>query len=115
MSRYVTVQTKLRDLSIVRRVLDELKAHYEESERESRKCLDITRGGVEVNLTENDSGFLVARGYEENVATQKDLLNTIQRAYARHKVVDLAKKAGFSITSEKTSLRNEIVLEVTKW
>jgi hypothetical protein len=30
-------------------------------------------------------------------------------------VVELAKAAGFSITSERTTVRNEILLEVTKW
>jgi hypothetical protein len=52
---------------------------------------------------------------EEQVAEHREFLNAIQRSYAREKVVDLARKAGFSVTSERRTAEQEIVLEMTKW
>jgi hypothetical protein len=115
LSRFVTVQTRLRDLSLVRRLLDEREVRYTESEERSRRVLTIDRGSSPLTLVENDSGCLEAKGYEEQVAEHRDFLKTLQRDYAHRKVVELAKAAGFSITSERTTVRNEILLEVTKW
>ena len=115
MSRFVTVRTKLRDLGLVQRVLDEIKVTYTVSEESSRRALTIDRGKTSLRLVESDSGCFVARGYDEELSEHRDFLNTLQRDYAHRKVVELAKAAGFSISSEKTTLRNEVILEVTKW
>jgi len=123
MSKFVRVQTALRDLTLIKRSLADLKISYQENGRyvhtwsgfKGQVPLLINHQRVQFALRQDqDNGYEVI-GDDMQMAAIRKTMEQVQQRYAYHKVLDETAKAGFSLVEEKVGNDQVIRLTVRRW
>lgn len=123
MSKFVQVQTELRDLALIKRALDELKLTYRERATYVHPFGGF-RGEVPIlvqdrratfGLRETAEGAYAIVGDDMQMAQIRALMQPVQQRYAYHKVVAETEKAGFSLVEERVGKDNVIRMTVRRW
>jgi hypothetical protein len=123
MSKFVQIKTELRDLTLIKRALDDLKIHYQE---QSRYVHPYTRKASTVPVLVNDKrltfglreaagGVYEIIGDDMQSAQIRTLMQPVQQRYAYHKVLDETAKAGFNLVEENVGRDQVIRLTVRRW
>jgi Protein of unknown function (DUF1257) len=123
MSKFVQIKTELRDLTLVKKALDELKIQYRENARyvhffsgfAGKVPLVVQNKGVQFGLREGDSGVYEIIGDNMQTKQIQAVMNPVQQRYAYHKVLTEVEKAGFALVEEQTGRDNVIRMTVRRW
>jgi hypothetical protein len=123
MSKFVRVRTELRDLTMVKQALDDLKVQYRENHRFTHVWsgytgtlpLVVTTRGATFALRSTDAGAYEAVGDDMQMGSVRALLQQVQQRYAYHRVRSEMEKAGFDLVDEKTGADKVIRLTVRRW
>ena len=124
MSKFVKVRTELRDLSMIKRALDDLGLEHKDATTYQHSWTGATHE-VELVVSGNAfSTFALRRNAEgvyeilgDNLGlnSRKELLEQLNQRYAYHKVLGEVSKAGFSLVEETTDKNKAIRLVVRRW
>lgn len=124
MSKFVKIRTQLRDLTMIKRALDDLNLAYKEdtayqhgwSGASHAAELVVTTGMfTSFGLRRNDEGEYEILGDNMGLSNQQEMLQQLNQRYAYHKVLNEAGKAGFSLVEETTDRNKAIRLVVRRW
>jgi hypothetical protein len=123
MSKFVRIKTELRELSLIKRALDDLKLTYQENQRYTHVWsgfsgpapLLVQMKGAKFAFRATDEGLYEAIGDDMQMATIRTQLDAIQQRYAYHKVVDEVAAAGFALVEEQTGRDHVIRMTVRRW
>ncbi len=123
MSKFVRVQTALRDLSLVKQSLADLKISYKENARythifsgfKGEVPLLIKQQRVEFGLRATDGDSYEVIGDDMQMAHITKIMGQIQQRYAYHKVLAETSKAGFSLVEEQVGSDQVIRMTVRRW
>ena len=117
MSKFVKIRTELRDLTMIKRALDDLKLNYQENANYRHEWsgashtaeLVVTAGMfTSFGLRRNDEGVYEILGDNMGLSSQQETLQQLNQRYAYH-------KAGFSLVEEATDRNKAIRLVVRRW
>lgn len=121
MSRFVSIKTELRDGKVLKESLQDLKCTvipktemtiYAKTQPIS--FLTVTPFG-RVGFRLNEDGQYELVGDEDVLKKQGNFLERLTQRYAYNKVVEEAKKAGFSLLKEEVMEDNSIKVVIRKW
>lgn len=123
MSKFVRVQTTLRDLSLVKRALDDLKISYQENARfvhifsgfTGKVPLLVKQQRLQFGLRQTEAETYEAIGDDMQMAQIHKTMGQIQQRYAYHKVLEETSKAGFSLVEEQVGNDQVIRMTVRRW
>ena len=123
MSKFVRVATELRDVALVKLVLDELKIQYSEEAEyhhgwsKTRRPVRILvrHGAAHFGLCETAGGPLELVGDDMAMRRVRQLLEQVQQRYAYHRVLAEVSRAGFDLVEEQTGADRVIRLTVRRW
>lgn len=123
MSKFVKIQTELRDVSLIKRALDDLKMEYAENERfvhrwsgfEGQVPLVVRTRGARFGLRESGDGVYELIGDDMQMRALQNTLGQIQQRYAYHKVLAEVQQAGFDLVEESTGKDQVIRMTVRRW
>ena len=123
MSKFVRIKTELRELSLIKRALDDLKLDYQENQRythvwsgfSGQAPLVVQTKGAKFAFRTTDEGLYEAIGDDMQMATIRTRLDAIQQRYAYHKVVNEVEAAGFALVEEQTGGDRVIRMTVRRW
>ena len=134
MSHITKIQTAIKDLSQLVKVLDELGMACEfapEGETLSLKgftknevitgcLLEIKTGSAYgIGIRESEQGYeAVADWWAVETFTgqkQEDIMNRIMRQYAYRTVMDKARDMGFSLVAEEEDTRENLRISLRRW
>lgn len=122
MSKFVQIKTELRDLTLIKRALDDLQISYQESARYvhpySRKTSPVPvlvqQRGVAFGLREQEGAYEII-GDDMQMAQIRTIMQPVQQRYAYHKVLAETAKVGFSLVEENVGKDQVIRLTVQRW
>jgi hypothetical protein len=123
MSKFVKVQTELRDVALIKQALDDLKLTYAENEQyihrwsnfSGRMPLVVKQPGAFFALREGADGVYEAVGDDMQMAGIRGTLQKVQQRYAYHKVLTEVESAGFALVEENVGRDNVIRMTVRRW
>ncbi|HRW46937.1 MAG: DUF1257 domain-containing protein [Caldilinea sp.] len=123
MSKFVRIQTELRDVSLIKQALDDLKLSYGENERythvwsgfSGQVPLLVRARGATFAFREAQDGIYEAVGDDMQMATVRSHLQAIQQRYAYHKVLAEVENAGFALVEERVGDDRVIRMTVRRW
>lgn len=123
MSKFVRVQTALRDFTLIKRSLDDLKIAYQEDARyihawsgfKGKVPLLINHQRVQFALRQEQADTYEVIGDDMQMATIRKTMAQVQQRYAYHKVLEETAKAGFSLVEEAVGGDQVIRLTVRRW
>jgi hypothetical protein len=123
MSKFVRIQTALRDLALIKRSLEDVKISYQENARyvhhwsgfKGEVPLLINHQRVQFALRLDKDNAYEVIGDDMQMATVRKTMAQVQQRYAYHKVVDETAKAGFSLVEETVGHDQVIRLTVRRW
>lgn len=124
MSKFVKVRTELRDLTMIKRALDDLGLKYQEDANYRHDWSGATHAAELVvkvgmltsfGLRRNEEGVYEILGDNMGLSSQQDTLQQLNQRYAYHKVLNEVGKAGFSLVEETTDRNKAIRLVVRRW
>ena len=123
MSKFVKISTELRDLTMIKRSLADLKLNYAENQRyvhhwsgfDEVAPLVVKTRSTHFGLRATDDGVYEVIGDDMQMKQLRTTLNQIQQRYAYHKVLAEVEQAGFSLVEEKTGADSVIRLTVRRW
>ncbi len=122
MSRFVSINTRLRDREILQQCLEQLNCQvlYEEQGIKMRGARTPVQllvhapfGTLGFRVT--TSGDYEVVGMEKVLEEQKDFINRLTQQYAYRKILKDAKAAGYTLVQEEVGEDNTIKLVVRKW
>lgn len=128
MSKFVKINTELRDLTLIKRALDDLKIPYEEDAVYTHRWSDFS-GQVSLLVRQGHTTFGLRPvhdkanaetvyeviGDDMQLGPMRSGLARIQQRYAYHKILAETEKAGFTLVEEQTDKGNVIRLTVRRW
>ncbi len=128
MSHFTTVETKLTDLVILKKVLDKLGYKVKEGVRQVRgyrgqladaELVIDTKASVDIGVVKTEKGYSFIADWDE-VETragieQKEFLQKVTKAYSYEKVMSEIKKRGYVVADEKTDQQQHIHITIRKW
>ncbi|MEZ4725819.1 MAG: DUF1257 domain-containing protein [Caldilineaceae bacterium] len=123
MSKFVRVQTALRDFTLIKRSLDDLNISYQENARYVHTWSGF-KGEVPLLIKHQRVQFALRPGQEDTyevigddmqMATVHKTMEQVQQRYAYHKVLEETTKAGFSLVEETVGRDQVIRLTVRRW
>lgn len=123
MSKFVRVQTALRDLTLVKRSLDDLKISYQENANyvhffsgfKGKVPLLIKQQRVQFGLRTTEEATYEVIGDDMQMAQIRTIMGQVQQRYAYHKVLEETSKAGFSLVEEEVGKDKVIRMTVRRW
>lgn len=123
MSKFVRIKTELRELSLIKRALDDLTLKYQEDQRfthvwsgfAGQVPIVVQAKGAKFAFRETDEGLYEAIGDDMQMAVIRPQLNAIRQRYAYHKVRDEVAYAGFSLVEERVGSDQVIRMTVRRW
>ena len=123
MSKFVKVQTQLRDLVLLKRALDDLHLSYRENERFVHVWsgfagvvpLVVHTQQVKFGLRPAEDGSYEAIGDDMQMAIVRPKLKQVQQRYAYHSVCEATREAGFDLVEETVGRDQVIRLTVRRW
>ena len=123
MSKFVRVQTELREVSLIKQALDDLKLAYGENERythvwsgfSGQVPLIVRARGATFAFRPTQEGVYEAIGDDMQMGAVRTHLEAIQQRYAYHKVLAEVESAGFSLIAESVGADRVIRMTVRRW
>ncbi len=123
MSKFVRVKTELRDPTLIKRALDDLRIHYKENERYTHRWSGYS-GTVPFLVEHNRLTFALRPagdesyeviGDEMQMSRIRSAMAQVEQRYAYHSVLAETAKAGFDLVDESVGRDNVIRLTVRRW
>lgn len=123
MSKFVKVKTELRDLTMIKQSLEDLRLTYSEN-AVWRHLFGGFSGKVDLVVTLPQASFGLRKNEQEvyevladdmQLRPIKETLQKVNQRYAYHKVVAETAKAGFDLVEEKVGADQVIRLTVRRW
>ena len=132
MSHFTTVETKIKDLSLLKRILKELNFVFEEAKQGQQ----LTVKGYQGHKTEADMVIHVSKSYDIGVRVtnkgvrfvadwwgvettagieEKEFTQKIVQKYSYYKVIEELRKKGYTLEEEETKEDNSIHIKLRKW
>ncbi len=123
MSKFVRINTELREAEVVVRALADLEIPYEEkaryrhvySGREEVVPIVVRKRGAYFGLRQPETGPLEVIGDDMQMGEIQKTLEKVQQRYAYHMVLRETQKAGFDLVEEATGKDNVIRMTVRRW
>ena len=123
MSKFVKVQTQLRELALVKRALDDLSIAYQENAHfvhawsgfRGQVPLVVKLRGANFGLRATDQGDLEVIADDMQMGIIRKELARIQQRYAYHAVVQATQSAGFDLVEETVGRDQVIRMTVRRW
>jgi len=123
MSKFVKVKTQLRDLSLIKHALNDLKLAYQENTNfvhtwsgfRGEVPLVVKVNHAQFGLRETQSGEYEVIGDDMQMAVIRKELDQIQQRYAYHAVLQATAEAGFELVEEKQGNDKVIRMTVRRW
>ena len=123
MSKFVRIQTELRDVSLIKRALDDLKLAYGENERythvwsgfSGQVPFVIRAQGATFAFRATPEGIYEVVGDDMQMTAVRAHLQAIQQRYAYHKVLAEVENAGFSLVEARVGADCAIRMTVRRW
>ena len=123
MSKFVRVQTQLRDLNLIKRALDDLKLDYAENQRYVHTFsrfsgivpLVIRQQNMAFGLRATEDGAYEIIGDDMHLRAIRPQFDRLQQRYAYHTVLAATNEAGFDLVEENVGRDNVIRLTVRRW
>lgn len=123
MSKFVKVQTQLRDLNLVKHALDDLKLSYTENANfvhmwsgfRGQVPLVVKVRNAQFGLRSTPGGEYEVIGDDMQMSAIRSELGRIQQRYAYHAVRQATAEAGFELVEEQVGRDQVIRLTVRRW
>ena len=123
MSKFVEIKTELRDLSLIKRSLDDLKIEYSEdaayvhqwSGKRVQTPLLIKDNYATFGLRADAEGVYEVVGDDMQTRRINTTIQRVQQRYAYHRVLGETELAGFSLVEETVGADNVIRMTVRRW
>lgn len=123
MSKFVKVQTQLRDLNLVKHALDDLKLSYTENANfvhmwsgfRGQVPLVVKVRNAQFGLRSTPSGEYEVIGDDMQMSAIRTEIGRIQQRYAYHAVRQATAEAGFELVEEQVGRDQVIRLTVRRW
>lgn len=123
MSKFVRINTELREADVVMRALDDLKIPYEEnaryrhvySGRVEAVPIVVRQRGAYFGLRQPAEGPLEIIGDDMQMKAINQTLERVQQRYAYHLVLRETQKAGFDLVEETVGKDKVIRMTVRRW
>jgi len=123
MSKFVRIKTELRELSLIKRALEDLTLTYQENQRfthvwsgfAGQAPIVVQAKGAKFAFRETDEGMYEAIGDDMQMAAIRPQLDAIQQRYAYHKVRSEVEDAGFALVEEQVGTDRVIRMTVRRW
>jgi hypothetical protein len=123
MSKFVKVNTQLRDLTLIKQALEDLKLAYQEdsiythiwSGFNGSLPVVVDAPGCRFGFRQADAGAYEMVADDMHLGRLRPLLDQIQQRYAYHAVVQETAKAGFELVEETSGRDRVIRLTVRRW
>ena len=123
MSKFVKVQTQLRDLNLLKQSLDDLKLDYRENARFVHMWsgfagvvpLVVQADRVKFGFRPAEDGSYEAIGDEMQMAVVRRTLKQVQQRYAYQSVRAATQEAGFELVEEAVGRDQVIRMTVRRW
>lgn len=123
MSKFVKVQTQLRERSFIKTALDDLKLRYDEdapyshlwSGYRGKVDLLVRQGNVTFGLLPNAEQVYEVLADDMQMGTVRAVMEKVQQRYAYHMVVAESQKAGFDLVEEQVGRDQVIRLTLRRW
>jgi hypothetical protein len=123
MSKFVKVQTQLRDLNLVKHALDDLKLSYTENSNfvhvwsgfRGQVPLVVKVRNAQFGLRPTPAGDYEVIGDDMQMSVIRPELGRIQQRYAYHAVRQATAEAGFELVEENVGRDQVIRLTVRRW
>lgn len=123
MSKFVRVQTALRDFTLIKRSLEDLKIGYQENAQfvhvwsgfKGKVPLLIKQKPAQFALRQQPDESYEVIGDDMQMAAIRKTMEQVQQRYAYHKVLTETAKAGFDLVEEKVGQDQVIRLTVRRW
>ena len=123
MSKFVKVQTQLRDLNLIKQALDDLKLTYSENANfvhmwsgfRGQVPLVVNVRHAKFGLRATDAGDYEVIGDDMQMNVIRQELAHIQQRYAYHTVRQATAQAGFDLVEESVGRDQVIRLTVRRW
>ena len=123
MSKFVKVQTQLRDLNLIKHALDDLKLTYNENANfvhmwsgfRGQVPLVVKVKHAQFGLRETPTGEYEVIGDDMQMNVIKQELAQIQQRYAYHAVRQATSEAGFELVEETVGRDQVIRMTVRRW
>ncbi len=128
MSHFTTVETKLQDLVLLKKVLKYLGYKLKENvqhvrgyrgEKINADLVLDTKSSYDIGLVKTATGYGFVADWE-GVTThagieQDQFLKTVNKKYPYEKVMQEIKKKGYTVAEEKTDQQQHIHITLRKW
>jgi hypothetical protein len=123
MSKFVKVQTQLRDLNLIKQALDDLKLDYSENASfvhawsgfRGQVPLVVNLNHARFGLRSTEAGDYELIGDDMQMKAIRKELDRIQQRYAYHAVRHATADAGFELVEENVGRDQVIRLTVRRW
>ncbi|MCX6048368.1 MAG: DUF1257 domain-containing protein [Chloroflexi bacterium] len=123
MSKFVKVKTELRDLSLIKQALEDLKLAYQENARyvhtwsgfAGKVPLLVQTKQLAFGLRETDDNAYEVIGDDMQMVQIRKTVAQVQQRYAYHKILAETTKAGFELVDENVGRDQVIRLTVRRW
>lgn len=123
MSKFVKVQTQLRERNFIKTALDDLKLRYDEdalyshgwSGYRGKVDLLVRQGNVTFGLQPNVEQVYEVLADDMQMGTVAAVMEKVQQRYAYHMVVAESQKAGFDLVEEQVGRDQVIRLTLRRW
>jgi hypothetical protein len=122
-SKFVKVQTHLRDLNLIKSALDDLKLNYTENANfvhmwsgfRGQVPLVVKVNHVQFGLRTTTSGDYEVIGDDMQMKAIRKEVDKIQQRYAYHAVRQATSEAGFELVEETVGRDQVIRMTVRRW
>ena len=123
MSKFVKVQTQLRDLNLIKRALDDLNLAYNENANfthvwsgfRGQVPLVVTVNHAKFGLRATPSGEYEVIGDDMHMKVIRKEMGQLQQRYAYHAVREATTTAGFELVEENVGRDQVIRMTVRRW
>jgi hypothetical protein len=128
MSHFTTVETQIKDLVILKQVLEAMgyKVHddhrkirgYQGQLADAELCID-TKSSYDIGVVKTQNGYSFTGDWDmlevRAGIEQKAFLKAVNKNYAYKKVMAEVKKRGYQIVEEKTDQQQTVSIRVRKF
>ena len=132
MSHFTTVETQIKDLTLLKRILKELNFVFEEAKQGQKLMVK----GYQGHKTEADMVIRVSKSYDIGVRVtakgvrfvadwwgvettagidEKEFTQKVVQQYSYYKVIEELRKKGYTLEEEETKEDRTIHIKLRKW
>lgn len=128
MSHFTTVETQIKNLVLLKKVIEKLGYKFKENvrhirgyrtEREEVDLVIDTKSSIDIGIKKVGETYHFVADWE-NLEThagieQKDFLKSVMKHYAYENVMAEIKKKGYVVAEEKTDQQQHVHITIRKW